>query len=582
MRPRHFASALVVAVAIALGTSTAVAAAAGGPSTWNCGSALGLDGVRVELAPVSPNERTPKGDTITPVSSRGTWVPVILVHGWTSRSTHPNSDGTAKTQGAFSSFIDLTANKLGKAEAPRSLVGQLQGIPGAAVFTFDYHTYSGRWVTDPHLGPALGKVVDCLAAASHQKVIVVGHSMGGLIARYAAANPDRSSSISSILTLGTPNTGSVAALLLAGAIDVGASTNKVLAVIRLLLAACGQSSSTGMDDGICATLPAPLAAFYGDAGRALRAGSRELAALKPVPKSIYVDAVAGGTTFSVPKMGWFAMPWDTTDVPVGDIVVTRDSATAGAKDSKVLSCSYQLSAIRGATDRLALKLNLAAANDVADAPWEGFSGPCFHTSLMRSIELTNEVMGAVNDDINPMLSDAEVLNSTIPAGVCGTATGVGWDQKVPIHLKNGIGTARAADGSFDNASIVGTSVIGRSDMDGDGQQELVLHVDCSGSEPAYCCAGRTSIMPTIAVFIVGRSRTLRLLGTTMMGGKSGPGDQFGPAQRQIRDVRIQGSQIVTTEYIAYPEQYTSAQVGGNPGSPVTVRYSLIAGRWEPS
>ena len=83
-----------------------------------------------------------------------------------------------------------------KAEAPLSLsCSDAQVTKG-----------SGRWVTDPHLGPALGKVVDCLAAASHQKVIVVGHSMGGLIARYAAANPDRSSSISSIArTLGAPD-----------------------------------------------------------------------------------------------------------------------------------------------------------------------------------------------------------------------------------------------------------------------------------------------------------------------------------------------------------------------------------------
>lgn len=574
------AGIVVLAVVTALGVATPGATATPGdsPASWNCGSEnLALGDVRVELAPVVSSERTPNGGPITPVASRGTWVPVILVHGWTSRSIHPNSDGSDDTQGAFSHLIDLTANKLAKAQVPRSLVGQLQGIPGAAVFTFDYHPYSGRWVTDAHLGPALGKVVDCLAAASHQKVILVGHSMGGLIARYAAANPDRSSAISTILTMGTPNTGSIAALLAAGALDAGSSANKALAVIRLVLAACGQVTSARMDDALCATLPDPVAAFDGEAGRALRAGSAELAALKPVPKAIYVDAVAGGTTFSVPRMGWFTLPWDTTDVPVGDMIVTDESATAGTKQSKVLDCSYQLSAVRGATDELGLRAGLTSANDVASAPWESFNGPCFHTSLMRSIELTNEVMGAINDDINPVLSDAQALNATIPAGVCGT-----WNQEEPIKLEKGIGVARAADGSFDGASIVGTSVLGRTDVDSDGQEELVLLLSCSGSEPAYCCAGRTSIMPSVAVFAVGRGGTLRQIGTTMSGGDSGPGDEYGPAARQIRDVRIQGSRIVTTEFLAYPEQYTSAQVGGDPFAPVRVTYSLRKGEWAPS
>ena len=120
------------------------------------------------------------------------------------------------------------------------------------------------------------------------------------------------------------------------------------------------------------------------------------------------------------------------------------------------------------------------------------------------------------------------------------------------------------------------------DRDSDGQEEMVLLLSCSGSEPAYCCAGRTSIMPSVAVFAVGRGGTLRQIGTTMSGGDSGPGDEYGPAARQIRDVRIQGSRIVTTEFLAYPEQYTSAQVGGDPFAPVRVTYSLRKGEWAPS
>ncbi|MER7568290.1 hypothetical protein ABTZ93_35830 [Streptomyces sp. NPDC097941] len=107
-----------------------------------------------------------------------------MVQGWTGRDTHDAAD-----QGAFSHRIDLTANRLGTVRTTRSLIGQFQSLPGAAVFTFDYHPYSARWVDDSHLGPALGKAIDCLYKASGQKVIVVGHLISGLITRYALPRP---------------------------------------------------------------------------------------------------------------------------------------------------------------------------------------------------------------------------------------------------------------------------------------------------------------------------------------------------------------------------------------------------------
>lgn len=161
------AVATLVAVLLAVLAPTIPSAAASGPGSWDCSSTrLGLDKDRVEWAPVVTTERAPDGGRIARKPARGTWVPVILVHGWTSRSTHPNTDGTNATEGAFSHLIDLTANRLGTATVPRSLVGQLQDIPGAAVFTFDYHPYSGRWVTDRHIGPALASLFHGLGAAA--------------------------------------------------------------------------------------------------------------------------------------------------------------------------------------------------------------------------------------------------------------------------------------------------------------------------------------------------------------------------------------------------------------------------------
>lgn len=568
----------VMIAALAVVAPTGPSAAASGPALWDCSSArLGLEKDRVEWAPVASTERAPNGGPVLRKPARGLWVPVILVHGWTSRSTHPNADGTNGTEGAFSHLIDLTANRLGMATVPRSLIGQLQDIPGAAVFTFDYHSYSGRWVTDPHIGPALGKVIDCLAAASGQKVILVGHSMGGLAARYAAAMPDRSRSISRIITLGTPNTGSLAAGLAAAGIDTSSALSKPTAILRLLLSACGQVTTNSMEaGGFCATLPTFAAAFYGSAGGALRAGSAQLGALKAVPQGIPVHALAGDVTFMAP-IGWFGL--STTPVPVGDVIVTRDSAVFGSQTSKMVTCKYQLSAVRGVGDTVGMWVRLTAKNDVAQQPLASFTGACFHTSLMRSIELTNEVVGLVDDDINPTLTTAQLLDSSIPPGACGTQGDFGWYNKRPIRLVKGTGIERNQDGSFAGSSVIESSVVGRADFNGDGAADVVLRMVCSGSAPESCCAGRSSALTFVGVFETQRGGALKRIAPMIFGGASLPGDQYGPAQRGISDVRLRGNTIVTTEYIIYNEQYTPEQVGGDPYAKVTVTYALKGGRW---
>jgi pimeloyl-ACP methyl ester carboxylesterase len=179
---RLLAAACIAAGVLAGGTaagSPAIAAPAADPAGWaaQCGApALGLGQDTVQRAPVLASDTLPGGAPIIrqPLSN-GTWVPVIMVHGWVSQDTN-NAAGT------FSHYIDLSDQPGFSPDVTRSLIGQLQRIPGAAVFTFDYHPYSARWIDDPHLGPALGKVIDCLYRASGQKVVIVAHSMGGLIA----------------------------------------------------------------------------------------------------------------------------------------------------------------------------------------------------------------------------------------------------------------------------------------------------------------------------------------------------------------------------------------------------------------
>jgi len=395
---------LVRVAAAAVGWSLVVAtpwvptALAQDPSEIRC--------VGVELAPAlgKDPDRNPDGSPvkISP-DRRGKFVPVVMVHGWTGRAAH-----TDDRTGAFSHRIDLSTNQLATVTADRSLIGQLQRIPGAAVFTFDYHDYSARWVDDPHIGPALGDAIDCLFKATGEKVIVVAHSMGGLATRYAlthrgAAGVDRATEVSTVVTFGTPNTGSLLALLGDITLTAGAVLNSTLAVVRLILAVCGQLATAKMETGtLCDLLPAAVGAFDSEAGRALHYGSAQLAELKPFPSGVQVDALAGDTVFTVPKAGWFHLPWEVDTVPAGDVIVMPDSATNGAALLKTAACTYQLSVVRGIADTIGLTIGMTARNDVAQ-PITSVKGACFHTNLMRTIELTNEATGIVNEDIEGRL-----------------------------------------------------------------------------------------------------------------------------------------------------------------------------------
>lgn len=535
---RGRAARLLAAVCMSVGVlaggatigSPAVAAPTADPVGWGaqCGAAaLGLGQDTVQLAPVLASDTLPSGGHIVPRPlSNGTWVPVIMVHGWTSQ----DSNNAART-GAFSHYIDLSDVPGFSPDVNRSLIGQLQRIPGAAVFTFDYHPYSARWVDDPHLGPALGKVIDCLYRASGQKVVIVAHSMGGLIARYAATHlgasgMDRSEEISSVVTFGTPETGSVAALLAATGIDVGASVSDELAVIRFILAACGKLASGDIKTGsICDTLPAPARAFASAAGIALRAGSPQLAALKPWPSSIRVTALAGNATFELPDPGWFSLPWDTTAVDVGDMIVTRGSALADATTTGNATCHYELNLVRGATDQVGVLLGLVAKSQVAQQPLGSFAGACFHTNLMRGIELTNDAYAAVSTDIasRAPVTAQELLSAPVPAACEHPAGG----------LVNGILPGIPANHGEMQLAWLNSSLLSESagtafgDLNGDGTGDAATIL--------YCNAGGVS-WPDIVAFYAQGQAGLRLLAWAYITNFNLPGiqEQENGFVRQIR------------------------------------------------
>jgi pimeloyl-ACP methyl ester carboxylesterase len=465
---------VLVAAALLAGPTSGTARAApmvgppaiGAPAT--CGNA--------QLAPTLASDLDPHGNPVTPTADRaGTIIPVIMVHGWTGSATNDRATGS------FSKLIDLSTLPPYSAQIPRSLIGQLQLVPGAAIYTFDYHEYSGRWVTDDHLGPALGRAIDCLYAATHQKVIVVGHSMGGLVARWALTHPgrgniNRAGEVSTVVTLGTPETGSVLAELAAEGLNGAARTavpGDVAAVLRVLLSVCGQQSSKQIDTGTaCDVLPTFLRTFEGDASRALRYGSPQLQALAPFPSGVNLDAVAGNNVFHITDLGWFGIRAPgPTGVPAGDLIVSQGSATSGATRTKVGTCNYQLNMVRAATDQVGLLLGLTARGDVAQPPWKA-AGPCYHANVMRTRELTNEVIGAVADDIalRQPVTLADLASAPVPS-LCEHPAGTLVNGRLPGIPENQ-GTVEL------RPTLAGGPGYAFGDLTGDSVRDAAVVVDC--------------------------------------------------------------------------------------------------------
>lgn len=562
------------------------------PASWDCSAAtLGLEEVNIELAPVSPDEHEESGAPITPQPGRDdSWVPVILVHGWTAHATHPNTDGTADTQGTFSSLIDLWARPgEGQQNVPRSLVGQLQGIPGAAVFTYDYHPYSGRWVTDDHIGPGLGRTIRCLGEASGKQVIVVGHSMGGLALRQALADASVADQVAVGITIGTPHDGSVAAAVLAGVgtaaqiatLAGGNWTAGAVSTMSMLLSACGEASTVSFQSGtLCDTLAPPVRAFDGEAGRALRTGSREIRDLPAMPNGVPFHPLAGRSNVDIPGEGWFFLPGPRRTFNLGDVVVGSESALpSGVTDAHFeINCAYRLTGALGPHDDVRLLLGILGPEDATQEPSELFQGACFHSSLTRNIEITNEVLLLTRQHIEPQTSAGwRVEDALLPPGSCTAWAG----EEQWIQLRDGQGEAVNESGDYGGISVLSTELLGIADVNGDGTEELIVTLMCTGHEIKQCCAGRTGMMASVAAFRV-ESGELKLAARGFMGGESLPGNEHGPATRGIRSAELQGTTLVTTEYLPYSHLYTPQQVGHDPEDEVTARYRVSGGEWVPA
>jgi pimeloyl-ACP methyl ester carboxylesterase len=273
------------------------------------------------------------------LSTIGKRTPVVLIHGYTGKPSDWGSDGD-----------------------PASMFYKIDSIHGTYVLTFDYSKDSTQWVDYPAIGPAFADYIDCVAQASRDahgpgKVIVVAHSMGGLVTRWAAILSDKAHTVTRdlarVITIGTPNTGTA----LAGAGDVA----------HQLL--CGKSDAWLAPQA--GPAPGSFCASW-TAWAGMSSFGSEIKALPELPPGIPLDAIAGDESirFSLgdATMGTVVLPL------YGDGVVSTSSALhmrpKGNRDdsSAIFACT-------------------TLANPL---------GPCWHGALPRNLDVEQHVYNIIH------------------------------------------------------------------------------------------------------------------------------------------------------------------------------------------
>ncbi len=210
----------------------------------------------------------------------------------------------------------------------KSLSVEVASLPQTTVWTFDYHDVSLDWVTNPRIGPAFAASIACLARATHHRVIVIAHSMGGLATQYAASRSDPEGGIvgehiAHVFAIATPFTGSELLTAVADAVKGGPRADPAWgAVADALLSECAGYAQSAYRNGAISSPCGVLSVLHSPVGTALQYQSPEIRALPRWPASVPVTDIAGeiDLTFGIWKL--------RHAFNIGDVAVSQGSATA--------------------------------------------------------------------------------------------------------------------------------------------------------------------------------------------------------------------------------------------------------------
>ena len=270
----------------------------GGPVVWATATPSASS-----LVAGAPAVAVPEASTVRCSNAKGR-VPVLLVHGWNSKA------------GTWDKKLDaLGANAR------------------TCLATFDYSKYNTEWVTNPNIGKALAARIAQLAKVSpNGKIIVIGHSMGGLAIRCAASaacgGDDKTASrLLDAITMGTPNHGTW----------LKASGASVVADALLPLLTTGTCTPL-LSQFAAAACPYLYSVVTSPAAYAFTPGSKQLKVLASLPKTVPVYAIAGSVVVKTSLFGVEAVTLGNG----GDLVVSQESADAGSRKVRTLGGTAQV------------------------------------------------------------------------------------------------------------------------------------------------------------------------------------------------------------------------------------------------
>lgn len=292
----------------------------------------------VTLAVAPSGSRAAAATSCQAPAGLGAKTPVILVHGFTGS---PGDWGDPSQAG--------------------SMYHAILQVPDLYVETFDWSDTNTSWVTNPNEGPRLADRIDCLARASAGngglgKVILVDHSMGGLITRYASSfvvgGHRISPEIGFVVTIGTPNLGS------------GWANASDPLVATICSAADASNPWRDADTSFCPD----YSALQG-----MSKHSQQIANLPWLPAGIPLRAIAGDTTLTAPLLHSLA-----SDDTHSDLVVGVDSALGASHSPEPLD--------DGAGD-MAYPCTESVVN------WK--QATCWHVGLLSNPDVQREVAASI-------------------------------------------------------------------------------------------------------------------------------------------------------------------------------------------
>jgi hypothetical protein len=302
------------------------------------------------------------------------------------------------------------------------------------VYTLDYHDVSGEWFTHPGAGgPLFLAAVRCLLASpafTGQKLVVVAHSMGGLIARWAV-NTDAQirARTGLVVTFGTPYGGSwlseVGVLVTAGATAV-TITNRSLAYLVSLVHLLKVHCDTSPSDPGCPELEFLLS--EADSGLGFAPIGGHMSPLADWPEGIKTVTLGGDIRLDNAPAELFGGLPAPGALDLGDGVVGTSSYGDGGTPTRVGTCRYTASRLRADVDGLLGAVGLQAATDqhtfmpLAAAMFSGLSSLCGHVNEARLIELTNEALGAVAEEVTSVDPPVESSPASFPIEYPGDMT----------------------------------------------------------------------------------------------------------------------------------------------------------------